>query len=282
MPLLEIPFPNIDPVALRVLGLEFRWYGIAWMLGFLIGLQIQQREARLGRLWLDRQKVGDFLFFGMLATVLGGRLGYVLFYNLDRYLEQPADLFKVWEGGLSFHGGVIGIILVTIWFVRRQRIPLFNLSDAVVLSACPGIFLVRCANFVNGELWGRTTEASIGMVFPDGGPLPRHPSQLYEAVGEGLLLGAVLFLIRTRPIAAIQGRLSAIFLAGYGLIRFVIEFFREPDAQFLDPGETHGFVLAGLSMGQLLCIAMILGGCLVWWLAGRVGRPVGPAPSTTN
>lgn len=280
MGLLDAFVHDLNPVALRIFEWPIHWYGCMWILGFFAGSAILQREGRLGRLPLNPRQISDFVLYAMLATVVGGRLGYVVFYDLmsdhPTFPSDPLKILKVWGGGLSFHGGVIGLVIVLWLTAKKMGGSLFRLGDALVLAATPGIFFVRCGNFINGELYGRPAEGvPWAVVFPRGGPVPRHPSQLYEGLLEGLLLGIVLFLLRRTRWSEVPGRLAAVFLAGYGAARFLVEFFREPDAQFRGEGEAYGFVLLQFSMGQILCFVMMLAGLLVYWLAGR-GRTSAP------
>ena len=272
--LAEIPFPNIDPVLIRLGPLAIRWYGLAFVLGFLVGNALLRRLAVEKRLPVAPEAAGDVMIASLIGIVLGGRLGYVLFYDLAKFIEHPALIPQVWKGGLSFHGGLLGCAIAMFIYGRRRGITLTRLGDACVVSATPGIFLVRCANFINGELWGRATDVPWAMRFPSGGDILRHPSQLYEGVLEGLLLFVLLWGFRNHRLLKPEGALMAAFLTGYGIIRFVIEFFREPDAHL-------GEVLWRFSMGQLLCIAMILAGVLVWvWSARRHNpRATGATPT---
>jgi phosphatidylglycerol:prolipoprotein diacylglycerol transferase len=203
------------------------------------------------------QDLDDALFWATLGVILGGRLGYVLFYRPEFYLVHPLEILKVWTGGMSFHGGALGVIIAIIIFARINRIPILALGDRVVPCVPIGLGLGRLANFVNGELWGRVTDVPWGMVFPHGGPLPRHPSQLYQATLEGLVLFLVLIALAMRPsIRARQGFIGGAFLAGYGIARIIGEFFREPDS-FL------GFLTFGATMGQLLSIPMVIVGVIL-------------------
>jgi phosphatidylglycerol:prolipoprotein diacylglycerol transferase len=214
---------------------------------------------------LSTKALDDLILYGVLGILLGGRLGYVLFYNAAYYLDHPSDILALWHGGMSFHGGLLGVIAAFTLFARRYQIPWLRLMDLLAVPAPIGLFFGRLANFVNGELYGRVTDSPLGMVFPRGGDLPRHPSQLYEATFEGLVLFVLLWLLATRTHALKHpGRLAGLFAAGYGIARFGIEFFREPDVQL-------GYLVGGLSMGQLLCMPMILIG---GWLIVRSSRAV--------
>src|SRR6185369_8034814 len=222
-------FPHIDPVFLSIGPLQFRWYGLMYVLGFVATYLIIRAESRRKQLPLTGDDVADLVFYGALGVVLGGRLGYILFYNLPFYLTNPLRVFAVWEGGMSFHGGFLGVIASVMIFARRKRIPFFTLIDMAAQCAPVGLGLGRLGNFINGELYGRQTDVPWGIIFPGGGGVPRHPSQLYEAFLEGLVL-FVLVRIASRRSAA-TGVAGWTFVAGYGLFRFIVEFFRQPDAQ---------------------------------------------------
>ncbi len=248
-------FPRIDPVFLSIGPLQFRWYGLMYVLGFVGTYLIIRSEVRRKGLPLTRDDVADLVFWGAMGVVLGGRLGYILFYNPGFYLENPLKLLAVWEGGMSFHGGFLGVVASFALFARRKRISFWALIDMAALCAPVGLGLGRIGNFINGELYGRETTVPWGVVFPGGGPLARHPSQLYEAVLEGLLLFLVVrFFSRTRGGAV--GMAGWSFVAGYGLFRFIVEFFRQPDAQV-------GFLFGLFSMGQILSLPMFLVGVIM-------------------
>jgi phosphatidylglycerol---prolipoprotein diacylglyceryl transferase len=243
-------FPQIDPVFLSIGPLQFRWYGLMYVLAFVATYLIIRSETRRKQLSLTSDEVADLVFFGAMGVVLGGRLGYILFYNLGFYLEHPLRVFAVWEGGMSFHGGFLGVICAVAIFARRKQIPFFTLIDMAALCAPVGLGLGRLGNFINAELYGRQTDVPWGIIFPGGGGVPRHPSQLYEAFLEGLVL---FFIVRAAsrrsPVTGVAGWT---FVAGYGLFRFIVEFFRQPDAQI-------GTFLGGIfSMGQLLSLPMFL------------------------
>ena len=256
--------PNIDPVAIHIGPLAIHWYGIAYLVGFLLFWRLGALRARRPDSPFSQEEIGDLLFYGALGVVLGGRIGYVLFYNLDFYLRNPVNILHVWDGGMSFHGGLIGVLLALWWFGRQRSSGFFRTMDFVAPLAPPGFFVGRLANFVNQELWGRPTDVSWGVVFPRLDNIPRHPSQLYEATLEGLVLFAVLWVYSIKPRAT--GKVSALFLIFYGLFRIVVEFFREPDRQI-------GFVAFGwLTKGHLLSIPMVLVGFFLFWWAGRQSR----------
>ena len=268
-------FPHLDPVFLRlgpfrILGhllgpLEFRWYGLMYILGFLSAYFIILAGAKRKGLPLVKDDVADLIFTVALGVILGGRLGYILFYNLSYYLEHPMKLFAVWEGGMSFHGGLSGAILAGLFYLRKHKIRFYQLADIGFLAGPVGLGLGRIGNFINGELYGRVTDLPWGMVFPTGGNLPRHPSQLYEALLEGPLMFLILYTV-SRKVNR-EGVVFWSFITLYGLFRFLVEFAREPDAQI-------GYLFGGLSMGQLLSLPMfLLGGAMVIYCVrrGRVG-----------
>ena len=268
--LLEIAYPAIDPVFFRIGPLAVRWYGLSYVVAFLIARFLLLRLSKERRLPLDQAGVSDLLFFAMIGTVVGGRLGYVLFYNRAAYVENPLEAFAVWKGGLSFHGGLSGVAVAIYATARKYKVPLVRVMDACSLSATPGILCVRLGNFINAELWGRPSDVPWAMRFPgrDAGPLTRHPSQLYEGLAEGLFLFVVLWALRKAAFLQTPGRISAAFLVGYGILRFFLEYTREPDAQL-------GLLWLGLSMGQFLCLAMISVGSVLFWSRRRTES--GPA-----
>lgn len=251
-------FPDISPIAFSIGPVAIHWYALAYVAGILIA----QRYV----VWLDRMSVWpllnpksreDLVLYGVLGVVLGGRIGYILFYNFDQYLEYPSAMLQIWRGGMSFHGGFLGVLVAFWLFARRFKISWLALMDRIAVATPIGLFFGRLANFVNGELYGRVTDSPFGMAFPRGGSLPRHPSQLYEAGLEGLLLGLILWLLATRSKAlSRRGCLGGVFVMGYGTARFAVEFFREPDYQL-------GFLTLGLTMGQWLCLPMMAVGAWV-------------------
>ena len=256
----------MDPVALDLGFFQLRWYSLGYLAGILIGWwYLLKLLARPGAP-MARRHADDMVFYATLGILIGGRLGYILFYK-PSILANPIDIFKLWEGGMSFHGGVIGTSLGIIYMARKYGLDWLRVHDYVACCAPFGIFLVRLANFANGELWGRgPTEVPWAMVFPTGGEVPRHPSQLYEAGLEGLLLGLVLWFLFWKTDARYQpGRLVGTFILGYGLSRFGVEFFRQPDEHL-----TRFAIESGLSMGQWLTLPMILGG--VYLIATSKGR----------
>lgn len=238
---------NIGPFALR-------WYSMAYLFGWGLGWYYMLQLIKKKGAPCTPAQIGDFAFWAMLGTILGGRLGYVLFYNLDQYLRKPGDILAVWDGGMSFHGGFIGVSLATYWFCKKQNIAFFRFTDLLACVSPIGLFLGRLANFINGELFGRTTDSEIGMVFPRGGPLPRHPSQLYEAALEGLVLFFLLwYLFNFTQIRKKPGVLTGIFIIGYAIARTTVEQFREPDNHL---GFLYG--TSFLTMGQMLSIPMVI------------------------
>lgn len=269
-------FPQFSPTIVEfgpvtLAGMQFgpfgiRWYAMAYIVGLVLGWRLMRRLVRLPPVVASETDVDDFLTWATLGVVLGGRLGYVLFYQPAYYLQHPLQALEVWHGGMSFHGGMLGVTLATIWFCRRNAIPPLGFADRLAVVAPLGLLLGRIANFINGELWGRQAPDWLpwAMIFPQAGDIPRHPSQIYQALLEGLLLFAVLFaLSRRETLRARFGALTGIFLIGYALARIVGEFFRQPDP-FL------GFLFAGATMGQLLSLPMLLAGI---WLVLRAGRP---------
>lgn len=259
-----LTYPEIDPVAIAIGPVAVRWYGLAWIAGIGIGWWLGRRRAAREpwRGWAPQQ-VDDLVFHLALGAVLGGRIGYVLFYDFPRFLSDPLVLVRIWEGGMSFHGGLLGVVAAAAWFARRHGLGFFPVSDFLAPLVPPGLGAGRIGNFVNGELWGKPADVPWAMIFPGAGPQPRHPSQLYEAVLEGLVLFAILwwFSRRPRPRMAVSG----LFLAGYGAARCVVELAREPDAHL-------GYLALGwLTMGQLLSAPMVLAGAaMLWW--GRRAR----------
>jgi phosphatidylglycerol:prolipoprotein diacylglycerol transferase len=246
-----LPFPTIDPVMIQIGPLAIRWYALAYIAGLVIGWRYLRLLVQRPGWRIDLTDLDDLLLYVTLGVVLGGRLGYILFYRPDFYLAEPLAMLKVWEGGMSFHGGAAGVILALWLFAWQRGRSFLEIGDAVCCAVPIGLLFGRIANFINGELFGRPSDVPWAMVFPRGGPLPRHPSQLYEAALEGLLLFLVLaWLARGAYRVEHAGRLAGVFLLGYGLARSFVELFREPDAQL-------GYLFQGLTMGQLLSVPMI-------------------------
>jgi phosphatidylglycerol:prolipoprotein diacylglycerol transferase len=268
-PATGIQFPTIDPIAVSIGPFAIRWYALAYIAGLMLGWRYIVRLTRTPRLWagdkpgVTSEQGDDFLFWATLGVILGGRIGYVLFYQPGHYLTQPLDMLAVWRGGMSFHGGLLGVLAATFLFARRQGLAFFELTDALAVATPIGLCLGRIANFINAELWGRVTDLPWAMVFPTGGPEPRHPSQLYEAALEGLVLFAVMLWFARRPYRQPErGLLSGIFLVGYALARITAEFFRQPDLQI-------GYLAGGITMGQLLSLPMLAFGVFLVLRARR-------------
>lgn len=268
-PFFVIPFPAIDPVAVSFGPFAIRWYALAYIAGLVIGwrycLALAGRPPHLVR----RQSVDDFLVWATLGVVLGGRIGYVLFYNPGYYVAHPLQALYVWHGGMSFHGGAIGVTLAIILFTRARRIQLFAFSDIIIEAIPIGLFFGRIANFINGELYGRPTNVAWAMVFPNGGPVPRHPSQLYEAFCEGILLFLLLFVAERRGARRTPGMETGLFLVGYAIARMSGELFRQPDPQL-------GYLIFGTTMGQLLSIPVLVAGVAIIIWSHRAARPSSP------
>ena len=265
--------PQIDPVALAIGPLAIHWYGLTYLLAF--GLFVLLGRMRLkhqpfstqadGRDW-HKSDIEDILFLGVLGVVLGGRVGYCLFYKPAYYAANPLEILAVWQGGMSFHGGLLGVLAAMLWFAYSRRVQFLRVTDLIAPCVPTGLAAGRLGNFINGELWGRVTDPSLpwGMVFRGAGELPRHPSQLYQLLLEGVLLFVVLWLYARKPRAL--GQVSALFLMGYGTLRFIAEYFREPDAHL-------GLLDLGLSMGQWLCVPMVLGGVVMMAWATKKNLP---------
>lgn len=255
-------FPDLSPTLVQIGPFAIRWYALAYIGGLVLGWQLLRRLVIKTPEVATQAQADDYLTWATLGVVLGGRIGFVLFYQPAYYLAHPALALAVWEGGMSFHGGTLGMIVAIIWFCRRNAIPLLGFADRVVVAVPIGLCFGRIANFINGELWGRPAPDWLpwAMIFPNGGPVPRHPSQLYESLLEGAVLFVVMFaLSRQERLRARLGWLSGAFLIGYGIARITGEFFREPDV-FL------GYLIGGVTMGQLLCIPMLIAGA---WLILR-------------
>lgn len=263
MPLFAVPFPVIDPVLVEIGPLPIRWYALAYIAGLLLGLWLMRRLVAQERLWDGRMRpsivsLDDLLVYAALGVVIGGRLGYVLFYNLDYFLAHPASIPAVWEGGMSFHGGLGGATLGIWLFARREKVPMLSVADLCAAVVPLGIFFGRLANFIKPELWGRVSDVDWAMVFPDpaAGPFPRHPSQLYEAATEGVLLFVVLMWAVRLGALKRPGLVTGLFGVGYGLARIFCEFFREPDPQL-------GFLFGGATMGMLLSLPLVIAGLIL-------------------
>ena len=258
-------FPQFDPVIVQFGPIAIRWYALAYIVSLLIGWRMVRGLAQRAPAVATPLQVDDFLTWATLGVVLGGRIGYVLFYQPERFFSHPTEIFEVWHGGMSFHGGMLGVAIAVAWFCRRNAIPILGFADRVAVVAPIGLGLGRVANFVNGELWGRAAPDWLpwAMIFPTGGPVARHPSQLYEALMEGVLLfGVTFWCSRSEAMRARFGMLTGIFLSGYAVARIIGEHFREPDA-FL------GFLAFGTTMGQLLSLPMLAAGI---WLILRARK----------
>ena len=260
-----LTFPELNPVAFEIGPLQVHWYGLMYLVGFAGGWWLAMVRAKRPHSGWTPEQVTDGLFYVALGVVLGGRVGFAVFYATEELLDDPLLLFRMWEGGMSFHGGFLGVLLGMWWFARKHGKKFFDVMDFVAPLVTIGLGAGRLGNFINGELWGRVTDVPWGMVFPDGGPLPRHPSQLYEFFLEGVLLFLILwtFSAKPRPRMAVSG----VFSLCYGSFRFLVEFLRQPDADLGD----GGFIAFGwLTMGQLLSLPMILvGAALLWWAYGK-------------
>jgi phosphatidylglycerol:prolipoprotein diacylglycerol transferase len=260
---LVLPFPAIDPVAISLGPLSIRWYALAYIAGILIGWRYARALARRSPFSVVPEDFDDLVLWATLGIVIGGRIGYVLFYNSAYFLAHPLEIFAIWSGGMSFHGGAIGVAVATVLFAHTRGRPIHAVSDILGATAPIGLFLGRIANFINGELYGRPSDVPWAMVFPNGGPEPRHPSQLYEAFLEGIVLFVVLYaLVRWAGGLARPWFMTGAFLVGYGLLRIVGELFRQPDAQI-------SYLVFGTTMGQLLSVPMVAVGL---WLIVRSRR----------
>lgn len=292
-----LQFPDISPelFTISLFGMEFalRWYALAYIAGILIAWRLALAALRRPRLWhkdtppMTAQQIEDLLTWIILGVILGGRLGFVLFYQPAYYLQNPIEILRVWQGGMAFHGGLLGVIAAAWLFARRHRLPVLGMADLVAHTVPAGLLLGRLANFINAELWGRPSDLPWAVVFPGAaaqdcpgviGLCARHPSQLYEAALEGLLLGGLLlWMVYRRGALRRPGLVSGLFFSGYGLARFLVEFFRQPDAQFTGPDNPLGLALQvggyGLTMGQILSLPMI---ALGLWLINRARRGVTP------
>jgi phosphatidylglycerol---prolipoprotein diacylglyceryl transferase len=269
MPFLTIAFPVFDPIAISIGPIAIRWYALAYIGGIVLGWLYARALIKNERLWggpapITLSQMDDFILWVTVGIILGGRTGYVLFYNLPFFIQHPAEIFELWKGGMSFHGGFLGCVAAVILFARKNNVPILSLGDITTAVAPIGLFLGRLANFINSELWGRPADSSVpwAIVFPNGGPLPRHPSQLYEAALEGILLFAILFVMIRLGALKRPGLILGSFIAIYGFARIFGEFFREPDPQL-------GFLWGGLTMGMLLSVPMIIAGAIIIVVACR-------------
>ena len=266
---------NINPILIELGPFRLSWYGLMYVFGFAASYLLVRYQMKRKDFGISKLEVENLYFYLILGLVIGARLGYVLFYDLKMYLADPFEIVAIWHGGMSFHGGLIGVVIVGIVFCWKNKKSFWKVSDLIIVTAPIGLGFGRIGNFINGELYGRVTQLPWGLIFPKGGPLPRHPSQLYESGLEGGLLFLILWFLKDRRLP--DGSLLALFLFFYGAFRFVVEFFREPDAQL-------GFILGPFTMGQVLCTLMMVGGVLLmiyltmkqWRMKRSSKRPKGP------
>jgi len=263
-----IQHPQIDPIIFSIGPLSVRWYGLMYVLGFTATYFLVKKQIRDFKYQVLEEHFENLNLILILCVILGGRLGYVLFYNLPYYIKHPIEIPATWTGGMSFHGACLALLIGGYIFCRLKKLDFWKTADIYIVTIPIGLGLGRIGNFINGELFGRVTDVPWAMVFPYGGPLPRHPSQLYEAALEGLLLFSILWLNRNKPWQKEKswphGSMTAIFLAGYGIIRIFLEFFRQPDQQI-------GFIASILTMGQLLSITMVAAGIILWKMRLKKG-----------
>lgn len=290
-----LPFPNISPeiFSFDLFGINFalRWYAVSYLIGFFCALKLMKFFIVRRNLWrsnappLTADIADSFLTYLILGVILGGRLGYVFFYNFNYYLSNPAEIVRIWDGGMAFHGGFLGVVIAVVFFCRAHSIPLWSGADLIALASPPGLLFGRVANFINAELWGRPTEMPWGVIFPGDraqdcglivGPCARHPSQLYEAGLEGLCLFFILFSLGLYGALKRPGLLTGIFATGYGVSRFIVEYFRVPDPQFFSKENPYGLAFTvgeyGVTMGQALCIPMIFFGLILLIYSRESGK----------
>ncbi len=258
-----VSYPSINPTIFKLGPIQIRWYGVMYILGFAASYLLVKYQIRKKNLDIDNAVINDLFLYLIIGLIVGARFGYIVFYNLAFYFSHPLKLFAVWEGGMSFHGGLIGIVVFGIFFVKKRKIDFWQLADLIAVTAPIGLGLGRLGNFINAELFGRVTSLPWGMVFPAGGDLPRHPSQLYEFLLEGILLFAILWRIKDFQMK--KGMLFCVFVVLYGVFRFFVEFFREPDPQL-------GFILSVLTMGQILSIFMVIAGLVLIYTRTRAEK----------
>lgn len=249
-----IPYPHIDPIIVRIGPFAIRWYGVMYLLGFAASYLLVRYQVKKKKLEITMDAIDSLYSWLVIGLIVGARIGYVVFYNPVFYLHHPLEIFAVWHGGMSFHGGLVGSVIAGLLFCRKYGFDFWQLADLIIVTAPIGLGLGRLGNFINGELYGRVTDVPWAMVFPSGGPLPRHPSQLYEFLLEGVALFTILWTLKDRNLR--RGTLTAVFLILYGVFRFFVEFFREPDRQL-------GFIAGPFTMGQILSVATIIGGAAV-------------------
>lgn len=246
---------DFNPIMIHLGPIRVSWYGMMYVLGFVASYLLVRYQMKKKDFGISRVEIENLYFYLIIGLMVGARLGYVFFYDLKMYLQDPLEIVAIWKGGMSFHGGLIGVLIVGLLFSWKNKKPFWKITDLIIVTAPVGLGLGRIGNFINGELYGRVTDVPWGMVFPRGGPHPRHPSQLYESVLEGGVLFLILWFLKDRKLPT--GGLLAIFLFLYGCFRFFVEFFREPDAHI-------GFILGPFTLGQLLCSFMIVGGILLY------------------
>ncbi len=256
-------FPQIDPIIFQIGPLAVRWYGLMYLFGFGFSYLYMLQILRWRKFDFTKEDISDLIFYAVLGVIIGGRLGYVLFYNPGYYLHNPLEIPAVWQGGMSFHGGFLGVVVALLLFGKRRNKSLLEIGDLVAAATPIGLFFGRIGNFINAELWGRTTDVPWAIIFPGAGSDPRHPSQLYEAGLEGALLFLLLMFLHRRHIA--KGVVMFTFIAGYGLARLLVEFFREPDAHI-------GFLPGHVTMGQLLSIPMLVVGLIGVYMVLKIGK----------
>jgi phosphatidylglycerol:prolipoprotein diacylglycerol transferase len=263
---------DISPVIFSVGPLEVRWYGLMYVIGFIIAGQLFNILSKEGFLRLNKKQIDNYIaYYLIIGMFLGARIAYVFIYNWDYYSQHMDEILAVWKGGLSFHGAVAGLCLGTWIFARKHKLHFLEVTDSLAAAGTQGLFFGRMGNFINGELYGRVTDSPFGMVFKNGGPYPRHPSQLYEGILEGIILFLILWFMRKK--VKIHGMISTVFMVGYGAFRYFVEFFREADAQL-------GYYFGGTTtMGQILCFIMILLGGFVFWYAKRLNLTVQRRPA---
>lgn len=260
-----LTYPNIDPVAFHIFSWPVYWYGLMYLVGFILGWALLSIRSRYSPRGFTQDQISDIAFYTALGAILGGRLGYMLFYDWPVFLSNPLLIFQTWKGGMSFHGGLLGVLIAMIIFAKKTQKPFLVLTDFIAPVVPVGLGAGRIGNFINGELWGRVTDSPLGMIFPNGGDLPRYPSQLYEFTMEGVLLFLILFLFSWKPRP--MGAVSGLFALFYGIFRCTAEFFREPDSQI-------GYLFGGITEGQLLSIPLILVGIILLVFAYKRGRVV--------
>ncbi|MFI4962280.1 MAG: prolipoprotein diacylglyceryl transferase [Legionellales bacterium] len=250
-------YPNIDPVAFSLGPVKVHWYGLMYLIGFMLAWLLGCWRMKHYKLDWTKDQIGDLIFYGAMGVIFGGRIGYMVFYNFEDLIHQPLDLFRIWQGGMSFHGGLIGVFLALVLFARKFKKPIWEVADFLAPLVPLGLGAGRIGNFINGELWGRVASVPWAMVYPQVDNQPRHPSELYEFGLEGIALFILVWWYASKPRPA--GQVSAVFLMGYAICRLIAECFREPDVQV-------GFIAFGwLTMGQLLSIPMLLIGFWLWW-----------------